>query len=369
MFKAPLIIKSLTIGFTALILSACGSSSSSTVSSSTPELDAAIQDVVDKTIIPASANFKSQAEALDSNAELFCSANNTNEQNLASLQLQWQQTNNAWFQLLPFKFGPMEGSVVFPTYTYIDSYRVNGNNYIETVRTEINTLLNSSDEINDATFTNKTFNKVGLLALEASIFETNADQSTSTNDIVSEYVGNDSKCDILTGYSAQLLRRASIIDDRWTTDYQDSGSSYRDLLLSGQLEGISGEDGSDATTKIVLGAQNYFDYIANRNVTDSVGTLANSIWSALDVSVDITEELMTGTDSTTISLFDIIRNTNSNDQDVNTITSNFDYIRTTISDTDKTNLQAAAKALDSNFKVEVTTGLDINAGLSFADGD
>ena len=263
----------------------------------------------------------------------------------------------------------MEGSVVFPTYTYIDSYRVNGNNYMETVRSEIDSLLSSGDEINDSTFTNKTFNKVGLLALEVSIFETASSQSISSTDIINEYVADDTKCAILTGYSTQLLRRASIIDDRWTTDYQDSGSSYRDLLLSGQLEEINGEDGSDATTKIVLGAQNYFDYLANRNVTDSVGTLAGSIWSALDLSIGITEELMNGTDDSNLSLFDIIKNTNSNDQDVNTITDNLSYIRTTISNADKISLQAAAKALDSNFKVEVTTGLDINAGLSFADGD
>lgn len=240
---------------------------------------------------------------------------------------------------------------------------------METVRSEIDSLLSSGDEINDSTFTNKTFNKVGLLALEVSIFETASEQSSNANDIITEYLGDDTKCEILTGYSAQLLRRSSIIDDRWTTDYQDTGSSYRDLLLSGQLEDISGEDGSDATTKIILGVQNYFDYLANRNVTDSVATLADSVWNALDLSIDTTEELMIGTDDTDLSLFDIIKNTNSNDQDVNTITENLSYIRTTISDTDKTNLQAAAKALDSNFKVEVTAGLDINAGLSFADGD
>lgn len=368
MFKAPYLFKSLALSLSTLMLSACGSSSSSTITSSTPELDTSIQELVDNTIIPASANFKDQAEALDNSAEQFCSNATPSEQDLTDLQSQWQQTNNAWFALLPFKFGPMEGSVVFPTYTFIDSYRVNGFNYLETVRTEIDSVLSLSD-ITDETFQTKSFNKVGLLALEVAIFETASDQSTSASDIVAEFTANDKKCSMITGYSSEILRRANIIDDRWTTDYQDSGTSYRDLLLNDQLEEIDGEDGSDATTKIVLAVQNYFDYLGNRDVTDSVATLANSIWEALDSSVDTTEELMAGTGDTSLSLFDIIRNTNGNDQDVNTITENLSFLRTSIDETDKTSMQAAAKALDSNFKVEVTTGLDINAGLSFADGD
>ena len=369
MFKAPFVFKSLGLGLGTLMLSACGSSSSSITSNTSAELEVAIEQVIDNTIMPASAAFKAQIQVLDDSAEFFCSDGNINEANLLTVQANWVQANDTWFQLLPFNFGPMITSIVIPNYYYIDSFRVNGVDSTAIVRTEINNLLSSVTGINDDLFTTKESNKVGLLALEVALFENAGSGSTASSDVATEFVDAPRKCQILTGYTAELLRRANIIDDGWTADYRSTGSSYRELLLSGELENVSGEDGSAATTKIVLAVQNYYDYLANRSVSSSVAQLSNSIWDSLDLSIDITQELLEGKADTNVSLFNIMNNTDGNTLDVESIKANFITIHAAIDEANSTDLQAAAKALDNNFKVDVTTGLDIDAGLSFSDGD
>jgi predicted lipoprotein len=358
-----------TVVLTSLLLSACGGSSSSLDSGNT-ELNIAATEVIDNTIIPAAYSFQQQTETLIDISNSFCTdISSMTELNLIAVQDQWQATNAAWFELLPFRFGPMVNSELLPTYTFIDSYRLRGTNYTETVRTRIDTLLASADTIDTENFSGATFQYVGLLPLEVTIFEDAASQSSDAADIVAEFIAQPRKCEILTGYATELTRRADIIQQGWTSDYRDTGTSYRVLLIDGLLETVLADETDDsAIEEIIVSVQEFYDYIANRNVTSDVGQLSESIWQVLDNSLSITEELLQGTDSTTIS-FNSIMNNNRFEQTVADVQENIETMRTALEEENNTDLLSTAATLDGNFKEAIPDALDIELGLNFSDGD
>lgn len=351
-----------------LLLTACGGSSSSLTTFSS-ELNSAAIEAIDKSIIPAASRFQSQVNELVTASEMFCQSENTTEENLTALQDQWKTSNQAWFQLLPYRFGPLVNSELFPTYTYIDSYRLRGTNYTSTVRNKIDILLTDDDELNDATFSNLSFQFVGLLALEVAIFEDAVNQSVTPADIVSEYLANPRKCQLLTGFSKELLRRADIILAGWNTDYRNTGKSYRDLLVKNQLETLlDDETGEAAIEKITVSVQEFYDYLGLRDLTLDASQLSGNIWQALGASLTNTEELLAGTATTDISFNRIMKN-NRFEQTVTLLQDNMQTLQTALDEKNTVDMKAAAKILDGNFKREIPEALDISLGLNFSDGD
>lgn len=354
----------------ALLLTACtGSSSSSSSEVITTELDLAITQAVDHTVIPAANNFQVQGKALNDLAVNFCSTDTLSENNLLTLQQQWRLTTEAWYQLLPYNFGPLEASLLFPAYTFIDSYRLRGTDYTETMRNEIDQLLSSQEVLNAETFSQKTFNKVGLLALEISLFETASDQSKEAGQIVSEYNSDVRKCQLLTGYSAELLRRANIIQQGWTSNYRETGKSYRYLLINGQLENVLNDEvGGASFNKLTIALQAYYDYLAKRDVTTETGQISVSIWSSIEKSLDITQAILEGNVDTNISLYRLMSN-NGHEASATIVKENIQTLRLAVNEQNTVDMKAAAAALDGNFKREIPAALNINLGLNFSDGD
>ncbi len=350
------------------LLTACGGSSSS-LTTYNSELNSAASEAIDQSIIPAASRFQSQVNELVTTSEMFCQSENTTEENLTALQNQWKTSNQAWFQLLPYRFGPLVNSELFPTYTYIDSYRLRGTNYTSTVRNKIDSLLADNEEINEATFSALSFQFVGLLALEISIFEDAASQSATPADIVSEYLANPRKCQLLTGFSKELLRRADIILVGWNTDYRNTGKSYRDLLVNNQLEVLlDDETGEAAIEKITVSVQEFYDYLGLRDLTLDVSQLSGDIWQTLESSLTNTEELLAGTEATNISFNRIMKN-NRFEQTVTLLQDNMQTLQIALDEKNTIDMKAAAKILDGNFKREIPEALDISLGLNFSDGD
>lgn len=351
-----------------LLLSACGGSSSSLTSNSN-ELNVAATEAIDNTIIPAAIRFQQQVDQLVTDSKSFCVTANTTENNLTTLQTQWQSTNKAWFELLPYRIGPMVNSELFPTYTFIDSYRLRGTNYIATVRTHIDSQLADTDDITPETFSSLNFIYVGLLAIEVSLFEDAANQSQDKTDIINEYLSNSRKCPLLIGYSEELLRRAGIIVDGWNNNYRETGKSYRELLISNQLEAVlDDETGETAIKKITVSTQEFYDYLGLRDLTLDVAQLSGDIWQALAVALNNTEELLAGTEATEISFNRIMEN-NRFEQTVILLQENFHTLQTALDDRNTIDMKSAAKTIDGNFKREIPEALDINLGLNFSDGD
>jgi predicted lipoprotein len=353
---------------TATLLSACGASDSS-LTTGNNELNVAATEVIDNTIIPAANRFQQQASILVSDSAHFCSTNNLTESNLTELQNQWIETNLAWYQLLPYRFGPMVNSLLLPTYTYIDGYRLRGTNYTASVRTKIDSLLADTSTINAATFSSSTFQFVGLLALEVSLFEDAANQSQAKADIITEYLSNPRKCQLLTGYASELLRRADIIQQGWTTNYRNTNKSYRELIINNQLDSVLNDEAVESAIKeITVSVQEYFDYLGLRDITLDVSPISSSVWAAIGSSLTSIEELLSGTTNTTISLNRIMAN-NRFEQTVAILNENFSTLRTALDAMNTVDTVAAAKAIDGNFKRDIPDALNINLGINFSDGD
>ena len=359
----------LTIVLTSVMLTACGGTGSS-LSSNNTELNIAATEVIDNTIIPAANTFHQQVATLVTTSQSFCTAGNTTEDNLIQLQSQWVTTNLAWFELLPYRFGPMINSEVLPTYIFIDNHRQRGNDAHNTIRNNIDTLIASADDDAYALKLSQLgANSVGLLALEVSIFEDAANQSTVSADIVLEFQNNPRKCQLLEDFGTKLLARAEDVQQGWTNNYRDTGKSYRDLVVNNQLEAVlDDEAGESAIEKIIISMQEFYDYLAKRNVTTNVAQLSSSIWLALDSSLKTTEELLAGTDATTISLNAIMAN-NRFEQTVLDVEANIQTLRTALEEENTIDTKAAAAILDGNFKREISDALNINLGLNFSDGD
>lgn len=362
----------LLVVMTSLILTACGgtNSSSAKLKSANSELNLAATEAIDYTIIPAANYFQQQVQALVSNSESFCSANNITEENLIALQTQWQATNNAWFELLPYRFGPMIDSEVLPTYIFIDYHRQRGSDSTDTVRSNIDSLIaTSSDNEFTARLAQIGANGLGLLALEVVLFEDAANQSKEATDIVSEFQSTARKCDVLTEFGHKLLNRADDIQQGWTSNYRATGKSYRDLIINHQLEVIlDDESGESAIKTLMVSMQEFYDYLAKRDVTTNVAQISETTWLALGHSVSSTEALLAGTDQTTISLNAIMKN-NRFEQTVSNIEANLKTLKLALEEKNTINTQSIAGTLDGNFKRDIPDALNINLGLNFSDGD
>ena len=105
-----------------------------------------------------------------------------------------------WYRLSIYNFGPLDDDLIFPAYTFIDSLRLRGTDYTGTVRSEITADISGDFSLDDDYYALKTFNKVGLLALESVIFETaSSEHSQVSENIIAEYQDQSRKCDVLKG--------------------------------------------------------------------------------------------------------------------------------------------------------------------------
>lgn len=359
MFSRLIIISSLT----ALLATGCGGTrENDPIEATSGNLDLALQQAIDNAIIPAVDGFKTQAEGFQSASDGFCSAKN--DSSLELLQQQWKTLNEQWFKLANYHFGPPNDDLIFPKYTFINSLRLRGTDYLETVRTEIANNMTNSVTLDDAFFGTQTFQKVGLLALESSIFETaSGEQSKVSSDIVNEYANNARKCEILSGLAGQISQHASYIQTGWKTNFKESGTAYRTQFLGNQLA-----DGTAPLTLLITSVQEHLDYLQARNVATTAAKLSGHAWQSISKSIDEVELLLEGSAETTVSFFAIMESAGYQNS-VASVKENITEVRTAITDRDAPMLEIALGKLDGNFKREIPDGLNVQLGINFSDGD
>ena len=358
--------QSIGIGVLALALSACGGTRENDEATlSQGSLDLAIEQLTDETIIGAVVRMATEVEDLNSQVSNFCSGPNT--AGLAQVREQWQTVSSAWHQVLPYNFGPLNDDLIFPAYQFIDSYRPRGRDYTATVRAEIDTLLSSDDALSTEYFSNRSFNRVGLLALELTLFERASDQSTNDDDVLEEFNELPRKCAILSGLGGALEARTDAIRDDWTVTYQDTSKTYREQFLSGELD-----DGSTPLVTLLTSVQSYLDYLQQRDAVSNVAQVAASdhfdSWALMEASIDSIEALLSGTTEEQVSLFDLMIS-GGNSAAVSTVQANLQQARNAISNRDAVSFNAIAATLDGNFKREIPDSLDVSLGINFSDGD
>lgn len=345
-----------------LLLAGCDASRPNDVATLTQgSLDLAIEQVIDNTVIPAVSTFASTTMTFNSQLADFCTAPDASS--LEATRSAWKTLANHWYQVLPFNFGPVNDDLVFPAYLYIDSYRLRGTDYSETVRTEIDNLLAGDDELDSNYFAGKTFQYVGLLALEITLFETAASQSTDSDAVVAEFVAQPRKCEIASGLAGLMQQKADYVKDGWLVAYTGSSQPYRSLFLAGETD-----DGSTPMVTLITVAQEYLDYLNQRNTVSNVAKLSSNAWVEVSRSLDVIEDLLEGTDSSTVTLFGLMASSG-NSSAVDTVRSNIALAREAISDQDAVTFNSAAATLDGNFKREIPDSLDVSLGINFTDGD
>ncbi|PCJ14377.1 MAG: hypothetical protein COB04_15310 [Gammaproteobacteria bacterium] len=349
------------------LLGACGGErENDPVSLTQDNLSVALQEVVDLSVIPAVDKFAAQSIQLDDSVDLFCLAPTIRQ--LSNVQADWITLYGDWFRLANYNFGPLDDDLIFPAFTFIDSLRLRGTDYLQTVRSEIGLDIAGSQTLNSIYFANKTFQNVGLLALESALFETSVTESGTQHsslgsDIVSEFQTSTRKCKIISGLSEQLVRHGNAIQNGWRVAFKDTGVNYRTLFLSAQLE-----DGTEPLTLLLTMIQDHLDYLQKRNVAIVSAPFSGQAWQGIALSIDEIEQFLDGTDQTTISLFSLLDSAGL-DTAVLQIKANINEIRQRIDERDPDMLNIALGKLDGNFKREIPDGLDVELGVNFSDGD
>ena len=324
-------------------------------------LDVALQESVSQVILPTVDEFVVGSLALQIATESFCS--NISSASLQIAQQQWIDVSNSWFKLAVYNIGPLNDDLVFPKYTFIDSLRLRGTNYLSTIRSEISKSLSNEAILNEAFFDSQTFQKTGLLLLEALLFETSSEQLSDLNEITSEYQFNSRKCELLIGASAYLNRNALYVQNGWQTSYLQSANSFEYLLVNDLLE-----DDSDPLALIIVSVQGHLDYLQKRNVVTVSSSLAGTAWQQMSASIDEVEELLNGTTDATTSYFRLMEFAGF-DNSVSLVKENFQRIRQAIESQEVDLLASELGRLDGNFKREIPNALAVELSINFTDGD
>ena len=261
---------------------------------------------------------------------------------------------------------------------YIDFYRnattANQTIFLDNSNSEINTLIDASGTISETGLSNSRPKELGLLTLETALFETLAGDSTTASNIVIDFNNETEKCDLIQAIGYELNTRTTTIQNQWKVDYRNTGISYQTLFSQNTLEEYfsSFDDdgkGTPASEAVVVSIQEFLDFIGNADIINELNRYGNdTIWSALAKSVDSIEKILDQSDTTELSIYAVMKN-NGYEQDVETIKTNIIDLKDKITNKNITDFEAAAKALDGNFKTSVINGLNINKGLTFADGD
>ncbi|MEM8489409.1 MAG: imelysin family protein [Pseudomonadota bacterium] len=325
-------------------------------------LRAAFEESVDEAIVPSVQDFAQEATATVVSAQDFCGQ--VDEAGLRELQERWRSLFSRWYRLVPYNFGPLNDDIIFPNFTFIDSLRLRGTDYLETVRGEIARDISGDRELTEDYFARKTFNRVGLLALEATVFETStAEHSQAATDILAEFDARPRKCRVLIGLARQIEERAQTIASGWLEEFQDTESAYRDLFLQAELE-----DGTEPISQLLIAVQEYLDYLQARRVVTTAAPLSGIAWDAVAASMDEVELLLRGVNSESNSFFDAMI-ASGNQNAVDGVEDSIDQIRRAIADRDPDMLEITLGFLDGNFKREIPDSLGIELGINFSDGD
>ena len=326
-------------------------------------LNAAIEQAFRGSILPAVENFLADTEQLQADSNTFCGT--PNEVSLDDMQVSWRAAYEQWFRLSMYNFGPLDDDIVFPAFTFIDSLRLRGTNYLETVRSEIDADISGNQELSETFFRSKTFQRVGLLAIESAIFETSTpEHSQDPLEVIAEYQFQPRKCEVLQGLVGQLVERARYVEQGWLVAHKNSDLSYGTLFLNGELD----DDGNEPITQLLISGQEFLDYLQARQVVLNGGQISMHVWGAISATIDEVELLLVGDGETANSLFDVMASTGSQNA-VAAVEDSIVQVRQAIANRDIDMLEISLGFLDGNYKREIPDSLELDLGINFSDGD
>ncbi|PIE21099.1 MAG: hypothetical protein CSA66_00070 [Proteobacteria bacterium] len=332
--------------------------------SSDARLAVAITTCVDDHIVPGFATLDERSGAYLSAATAFCQA--PDEATLASLQGQWRALSEAWNRVSLYNLGPLSDDVVFPRIIFIDSMRLRGTDYTETVREALAVALAGDATLNVDYVAKQPFTDQGLLALEVLSFEsTAAGHPTAAADVVADYTAQPRKCDYLLGVAGRLDVVIGEVLAGWRVDFADSGAPFRDAMVAGELP-----DGAEAAPALLLAIHEHLDYVKTRKLEGLLDArLADHFYANVRASLDALGELLRRDEAgDRYGLLDHMASRGFTDQ-VAAVEATLAAARAAADAEDRDALTAAFAALEGSFKRELPDGLDVDLGITFTDGD
>lgn len=345
-----------------LLVSCGGERTNDPLEANADSLSLALEEAVNKTIVPTVEGFAQKSQQFNETSTAFCSAPTAAK--LGQLQQHWKTLSKQWYKLAVYNFGPVNDDLVFPKINFIDSLRQRGIDYTVTVQNEISSDISGTARLDVAYFSNKDFNRVGLLALELLSFETaNSEHSKDAQDIVDEYRSTTRKCDLLKGLSAHHLSTANYIRRGWQSTHLSTGKSYKSLFLNNQLA-----NDDKPVPLLITAIQTHLDYLAKRNVATIGAKAADYSYDNIKASIDEIKQLLNGASNAQASFFDIMTGSGA-ENSVAIVKDNIIAIEASLQSKNSTQLNANLGLLDGNFKREIPNGLDVELGINFTDGD
>ena len=343
-------------------ITGCGERQNNLSGATVGTLSLALEEAVNKKILPTASGFSSQATSFKSTAEGFCNTPSTTT--LDALQQAWKSLSAQWYKLAIYNFGPVNNDLIFPRINFIDSLRLRGTNYKATVRDEITKNLASDATLDTTFFDNKNFNRVGLLALESLVFETAASEHSNVGlEIIAEYENSARKCEILKGLSSQIVKHATDIQNGWNVNHNETGKPFKTIFLNDELE-----SGTPALTELIASIQGHLDYLQKRHVATVAAQISDYSWESITASIDEVDALLNGTQETTVSYFGLMTAAGFQSA-VDQVKENIIVVRQNLQAEDATLLEISLGKLDGNLKREIPDGLEVQLGINFTDGD
>ncbi|MEM6532669.1 MAG: imelysin family protein [Myxococcota bacterium] len=342
----------------AALCCACGDGEETT--DDTVELQRALQNSVDEIIVPTMGDFVTTVDTLSTNVTAFCAA--PSESGLSGLQNDWRAMVTAWNRAALYNVGPLNQDLIFPRVIFIESMRQRGIDYTSTVREAIDAALADSAALDAAFFDAQLFTESGILSLEVQLFESASDSSTVVGDVAAEFQSSPRQCDYLAGTADRLRRVAGDALAGWTTNYLETGTSFRDVMVvDGRLE-----DGTESVPALVVTAFDHLEYVKRRKLEGILDAqLADHFYENLVSSLD---ELSSLLDSPSYGFFDHMT-ARGFSAEVTDAQAAIASARSAAIAEDRAAVTAAWGIVEGFLKREIPNGLNVDLGINFSDGD
>lgn len=359
----------LLLGILVALISACDSSHTTEGSA---QLDRILQNTVDESIMPGFSAFKTEVESLATKADSFCAE--VTEPNLLELQAQWKTLSSQWSRVVMYNIGPLDDDLFAPNMNFIESLRLRGTDYTNTVRAGVRDRLKDDIVLDADYFNGLNFQFVGLLALESLIFEHNVYDSgnhlLSTSTDIADVLGvyqlatGVRKCDYLKGVAQLLARTAIEVEHGWRVEYLATGKPFKTILLNNEAV-----DGKKSVVAIIIAIQEHLDYLQKRKLDRTeVVQIAGHFYENIAATLAEIELILEGKNADSFGFFDQM-SANGFDSKVSSVRINLNAAKQAAAAENRSDLEAAIGRLDGNFKREVADGLKVSLGVNFADGD
>lgn len=321
-----------------------------------PDFDATAAALANDGVLPAGARFVDAIVALDDAIGTLCGGNPPDATAVETSRERWREASRVWNRYAIYDFGPMSDGIPTPADAFIDSFKAfrQGESHVETLRTELRTIVADGTDLSGDDFTARTYQRVGLVALEVALFETAVEPpDPAAAAVADELSASPNKCTYLEKQSEVLRDRAVALDAAWRPD----GGDYLATYLSST---------SDALGAVLTAVQGHLEYLERRSIANRGAPISGISYENIDATMDELEVLLNAGDADSLaSRLEQAQAQAVRDDHATRIAA----ARAAIGAEDPDALGPELVALGTIHLNDIPQALGITLGLNFTDGD